>query len=223
MDGVVILGRVMGRDMGIVADFSVPAGEFCLGEAPTAAPSATAELERVVAHSPDHVMPFVWIIDADRAVFDAAVADDPTVETADVTDSFEGIHLYQFDWAEVVGERLRIILDRNGVVLEARGSDEEWRLSVRFGTREHFSEFQEYFRDFGEITLHRMTSLRTPGGMQYGVSTKQREALLAAYDAGYYDNPSSATGEEIARQLGSTQQSVSRRLRRASTPSSRTR
>lgn len=203
--------------MSIVADFGVPADAFCLGETLAAVPSATAELDRVVAHSPDHVMPFVWIVDADRAAVDAAVVEDPTVEAATVTDAFEDAYLYQFDWADVVAERLHAVLDHDGVVLEARGAGDGWRLRVRFGSREHFSVFREHFRQFGAVTLHQLTSPRTPGGVQYGVSDKQREALLVAFDAGYYDNPSAATGEDVARQLGITQQSVSRRLRRGTT------
>lgn len=200
--------------MSLVADFSVPADAFCLGDALNAVPSATAELDRLVAHSPDYVMPFVWILDTDRDAFDAAVAGDPTVEAAEITDSFDETYLYQFTWADVVTERLGVILDHEGVLLEARGSSDEWRLWVRFGTRDHFSEFQEHFDRFGAVTLHELTSPRTVGGAKYGVSTKQREALLAAYDAGYYENPSRTTGEEIARTLEITQQSFSQRLRR---------
>lgn len=200
--------------MSVVADFSVPADAFCLGSALNAVPAMTVELDRVVAHSPDHVMPFVWVIDADRAAVDAAVAEDSTVESADVTDSFEDVHLYHVDWADVVAERLHTILDHDGVALEARGRGDKWRLLVRFSSREHFSTFRDHFRAFGEVTLHQMTSAQTPGGVQYGVSAKQREALLAAYDSGYYDTPSASTGEDVARQLGVTQQSVSRRLRR---------
>lgn len=200
--------------MSVVANFSVPARAFCLGESLEAVPTATVELDRVVAHSPTHVMPFVWIIGTDRENFDAALAEDPTVENANVTDSFEETHLYHIDWASVVDERLSIILDHGGVVLEARGAGEKWRLWVRFDSREYFSEFRDHFSEFGEVTLHKITSPNTPGGVQYGVTTKQREALLTAFDAGYYDMPRTATGEEIAQELGISQQSVSRRLRR---------
>lgn len=200
--------------MSVVADFSVPADAFCLADSLRAQPGTTAEFDRVVAHSPDHVMPFVWLVDAERAAFDAALAEDPTVEAAEVTDSFEDAHLYHVDWAAVVSERLHLILDHTGVVLEARGTGDAWRLLVRFSSREQFSGFQDHFAAFGTVELHRITSPRTPGGVTYGVSAKQREALLAAYDAGYYDDPAAATGEDLAGSMGVTQQAVSDRLRR---------
>lgn len=200
--------------MSIIADFRVPVDAFCLGDALATVPRATAELDRVVAHSPTHVMPFVWVVDADRSAFDAAVAEDETVEAATVTDTFEEAHLYHFEWTTAVSERLRTILDHDGVVLEAQGTDDEWQLRVRFGSRDYFAEFRDHFTQFGELTLDQLTSPRAPGGIQYGVTVKQREALLAAYDAGYFETPSTATGEELAEQLGVSQQSVSRRLLR---------
>lgn len=200
--------------MSVVADFDVPAGAFCLGETLPAVPDASVELDRTVAHSPKHVMPFVWVTNAERTVLDAAMAEDPSVESANVTDSFDSTHLYHVSWADVVSERLHLVLDHEGVVLDARGSDGEWRLRVRFDSRDHFSEFREHFTESGEVTVRRVTSPPRPGDESFGLSDKQREALLAAYEAGYYDTPSGTTGAEIARQLGVTQQSVSRRLRR---------
>lgn len=200
--------------MSIVADFSVPTEAFCLAETFHASPATTIELDRLAAHSPDYVMPFIWVLDTDQETFDAAVADDPTVETAVVTDSFDTTHLYQVAWADVVSERLNVILDHDGVILEAHGTNEEWRFWVRFGSREHFAEFREHFEEFGDVTLHQITHPQTPGDISYGVSTKQRDALLAAYDAGYYETPRTGTGEELAEQLGVSQQAISDRLRR---------
>lgn len=200
--------------MSIVADFSVPTEAFCLGETLQTVPTATVELDRLVAHNPDYVMPFVWLIDGAQEDFDAAVAADPTVMDATVTDSFDDTFLYQVSWADTVSDRLNIILDHDGVILEARGSGDEWRLWVRFGSRSHFDEFRDHFDEFGEVSLHQMTRPQTPGGIQYGVSEKQRDALLAAYDLGYYDVPATGSGEELAERFGISQQAVSNRLRR---------
>ena len=200
--------------MSIIADFSVPAESFCLGETLQTVPTATVELDRLVAHSPDYVMPFIWVIDADQQTFDEALADDPSVKEATITDSFDATHLYQVSWAATVSDRLEVILDHEGVILKARGSGDEWRLWVRFGSRNHFGAFQNHFKQFGDVTLHAITSPQTPGGIQYGVSDKQRDALLAAYDRGYYDVPRTVSGTELAEQLDVSQQAVSNRLRR---------
>lgn len=200
--------------MSIVADFSVPAASLCLGDTLAAVPSATIELDRLVAHSPTYVMPFIWLINADQQAFEAAVADDASVKDATNTDSFGSSHLYQISWTDIVSDRLELILDHEGVILEARGSGDAWRLWVRFGTRDHFTEFKRHFDQYGNVTLHAMTNQQTPGGIHYGVSNKQRDALLAAYDQGYYDVPRTASGKDIAEQLDVSQQAVSNRLRR---------
>jgi hypothetical protein len=183
--GDVISRRDPAGSTSIVADFDVPADAFCLAETLRAVPDATVELDRTVAHSPKHVMPFVWVADAERTALDTALADDPSVETADVTDSFDSTHLYHVAWADVVGERLHLILDHEGVVLDARGSGDGWRLQVRFASRDHFSEFRDHFAEFGKAAVRRVTSPPRPGDGSYGLSNKQREALLAAHEAGY--------------------------------------
>jgi predicted DNA binding protein len=200
--------------MSVVADFSIPVDAFCLGDSLEAVPSATAELDRVVAHSPDHVLPFVWLFDVDQAVFDASLEHDSSVEAWEVTDSFERSVLYHFEWTDIVSERLQEILDHEGVILNARGTTDGWRFLARFASHDHFSTFRNQFWSPGAITLHRIGASKTPGTAQYGVTNKQREALLAAYDAGYYDIPSTVTGVELAQGLGISQQSVSRRLNR---------
>lgn len=60
-------------------------------------------------------------------------------------------------------------------------------LKVRFGARNHFDEFRDYFQQFGKIIVHQITTPQTPGSQQYRISAEQREALLATYDHGYYN------------------------------------
>lgn len=89
-------------------------------------------------------------------------------------------------------------------LLEGRGSGAEWRFRVRFGSRDHFADFREHFLEFGAVTVHQRSAPETPGDVSYGVTAKQRAALLTAYDEGYYDSPESASGEAVARRLGIT-------------------
>ncbi|MDG5777482.1 helix-turn-helix domain-containing protein [Haloarculaceae archaeon H-GB2-1] len=201
--------------MSLIADFSVPAESFCLEQTLDSVPEMTVELDRLAAHSPEYVMPFLWVLGDEWDRFEAALADDPTVVEYSVSDSFEDLRLYQFRWADVVTERLHVILDSDGTILEGRASGPEWRLQVRFGSREHFATFREYFEDGGPITLHQLTEPTSSRHRGYGLSEKQRIALLMAYDKGYYDVPRTATGGEVAGELGVTQQAVSARLRRA--------
>ena len=50
-------------------------------------------------------------------------------------------------------------------------------------------------------------------GGQFGLTPGQREALVAALEAGYYEIPTNATTNEIAETIGISQQALSKRLR----------
>lgn len=64
-----------------------------------------------------------------------------------------------------------------------------------------------------ELTsLHSLTPLQT--GAEHVLTDAQREALVLAYDRGYFRSPRESTLEEIAEELGITGQSLGSRLRR---------
>ena len=52
-------------------------------------------------------------------------------------------------------------------------------------------------------------------GPWYGLSEPQREALMLAVRMGYYDIPRGCTTEDLANELGISDQAVTERLRRA--------
>ncbi|WP_224337848.1 helix-turn-helix domain-containing protein [Haloprofundus halobius] len=200
--------------MSVIADFSVPADAFCLAHTLKSAQQMAAELDLLVAHSPDYIMPFLRVVGNEWEQFETILDEDPTVDESELTDSFSTERLYQIKWSDVVSERLRIILDHEGVILDARGSDGEWRMRVRFESRNHFSEFINHFEEEGQVTLHQLFTPTTSGVHYYALSEKQRSALLTAYNSGYFDVPRKATGEDLAEQLSISHQAVSDRLRR---------
>ena len=52
-------------------------------------------------------------------------------------------------------------------------------------------------------------------GARYGLTSPQRDALVAAYEAGFFDVPQRTTLTELAEQLGITQRALSKRLHHA--------
>jgi len=54
-----------------------------------------------------------------------------------------------------------------------------------------------------------------PSGVLDGLTTRQREVVEAAYQAGYFDWPRESTGEEVAEALGLTSATVQGHLRKA--------
>lgn len=73
----------------------------------------------------------------------------------------------------------------------------------------------ESFPPAVDLTIHRIGTYRGGVGSWVGVlSDRQREALLAALDLGYYEIPSGATHEDIADRLGCAPSTATEHLRK---------
>lgn len=100
-------------------------------------------------------------------------------------------------------------------VLEATETVDRSRLRIRVPTREALGVVVgEFGRRSVPSTLHRLYAESDPDDRRYGLSPKQREALVAAWRSGYYRVPRRATLGDIASVLDISEQSVSQRLRR---------
>jgi predicted DNA binding protein len=91
-------------------------------------------------------------------------------------------------------------------------------VSVRCPSREAFEVVREAIAErydyFRSLRLYREEASDDDG---FGVTGPQREALLAALEAGYYDVPRGTTLAVVAESLGVSDQAVSTRLRRGTT------
>ncbi|WP_415379086.1 helix-turn-helix domain-containing protein [Halosimplex sp. TS25] len=202
--------------MSVVGDFTVSAEAFALGDSLGAVPSITVEFDRVVAHSRDWIMPFLWASAPEDAFepFEGALAVDPSVAAFEATDAFTEARLYKMTWSREVARVVDLVLDHEGVVLEATGQADEWQLRVRFGDRERLGQFHAHFKNSGDVTLHQLFSPSDPHSGTFNLTAKQRDALVAAYEAGYFDAPRGASATDLAGEFDISQQAFSQRLDR---------
>ena len=203
--------------MSVIGEFTVPACALAMQETLAAVPEMTVEIERVVAHQTGTLTPYFWVHGGDVEAFETAITDDRSVfETVRIDDYAEGT-LYRAEWPQDVHSVGAAYLQTGATVLEATGRDQQWKLRLRFDTREDVSVFYEYCaaNDI-PLEVNRMYNPTNPkGGGQFGVTPKQRKALVTALDAGFYEVPPNATMTEVAETLGISQQALSKRLRRA--------
>lgn len=201
--------------MSIIAEFSVPSAEFALHETLVAVPEMVVEVERVVAHEPDRIMPLFWTRGDNHADFEDAAADDPSVERITKLDEADDAVLYRAEWVENVETVAYAYTETGATILEATGQNERWNVQMRFDDEDALSTFRAYLDEndhpFSLDALYRQHQPTTDG---HDVTTPQREALLAALDAGYYNVPRDDTMDEVAADLGISQQALSKRLRR---------
>ena len=203
--------------MSVIVEFTVAGEDFLLGEVLNAVPEVVVEIERVVAHADERVTPYFWISGEDDGAFDAGVAEDPSVENVVALDDFGDASLYRADWVEEEVDVVDAFRTIDMVLLEATGRRGCWQLRLRFDDQCDLEAMNEYRRthDF-DATIGRIYHPDDPNaGGQFGLTPTQRDTLVAALEAGYYDLPRKVTHEELSDRLGVSQQSISHRLHRA--------
>lgn len=201
--------------MTVVAEVSVSTRSVAMAETLTAAPETVVEIERVVAHSAGTLTPYFWV-DGDLSVFEDAVEDDPTIDETKRLDELDGQGLYRAEWPGSVESVAHAAVETGGTIVEATGQRGGWELQLRFENPEQLPSFSRYCSKNGvEYDVQRVYRLSNAElSVQFGVTEKQREALITAYEAGYYQVPREETMDSVADEVGVSQQALSKRLRR---------
>jgi hypothetical protein len=201
--------------MSVVAEFTIRSSEFILGQILARGPEMRVEMERVVPAS-GRVMPYVWVTGDDFEAFERAVEASPYVESIAVLDRVADSALYRVEWDEDVESLIYGIAATNATILEARG-DREWRFRIRFDDHGGLADFNDFCRTHDIVfQLERVYTLadEQEEGYVFDLTEAQRDALVAAVEAGYFEVPRRTTLGEIGETLGITQQSVSENVRR---------
>ncbi|WP_254279682.1 bacterio-opsin activator domain-containing protein [Haloarcula marina] len=200
-----------------IADFTLPATEFPLGRVFEDRPDATFELDRVVP-SGDTVMPYFWVSDAgaDMAAITALLTELPELRSAELLVDTGTKGLFRAEWEPEFMGIMAAIAATGVTVLTASGSADGWRFEIRATELGQLSTFQRHCADSGvNVTLVRISQLTEAGSdAAYDLTPEQREALLLAFERGYYDDKRGVDQTELAAELGISRQAFASRLRR---------
>ncbi|QSG01769.1 helix-turn-helix domain-containing protein [Natranaeroarchaeum sulfidigenes] len=202
--------------MSVIAEFRVPAGEFELGRILTVAGTTSIELESLVPTG-EATVPLFWIHDVSRDSFTERIEEHPTVNDATTVDVFEGRTLFTLDWDANQDHLFAGIGEYDGHLLSAVGTADTWKFEIRFPEHELLTKFTDHC-ERASISLE-ITRIYNPtepdAGPWYGLTERQREAMELAIQMGYYEIPRGCTTNELAAELGISDQAVTERLRRA--------
>ncbi|WP_276259271.1 helix-turn-helix domain-containing protein [Haloglomus litoreum] len=198
--------------MSVFARFHLPVGEFALADALGHAAGARVELVRVTI-TREVLTPYFWATAEDLSAFHDALLADGSVSAVTLVGRFADVRLYRVAWADAVEARYA---DLRASVLGTVGTAEGWVFRVQFPDRDALAAFRDRFADAGvSFTVRSLTDLDSPpSGLQYGLTPKQSEAILAAWELGYYRKPREATLADVAADLDISQQALSDRLQR---------
>lgn len=201
--------------MAIEATFTTSEDEFPLAAIFSELPDAQIELDRVVPTN-KAIIPYFWIGGADVSEIDITEIDHPGIETIQIVEQIDTQAFLRTEWNFDYESILTAILKTEIELLSAVGKKAKWTFELRATTQETISEFQSYCQENDipvELTqLHALSSMQP--GREYDLTDAQREALVRAYNRGYYDSPRKTTQQEIADEIGITPQALGSRLRR---------
>ncbi|WP_115862683.1 helix-turn-helix domain-containing protein [Halorussus litoreus] len=203
--------------MSVLAELTVPAAEFVLTETLTSVSGMRIEIKRVVAGS-DRVTPYFWVAEADFDDFEAALRGDPTVEDmVMMEEQTDDERFYRVVWRADSANLITAVSETRATIMEAVSENgDDWQVKSLFPDRDALSKFHDYCvsHDFS-FTLDRVyTADNSQEEGEYDVTSDQREALVGAYHAGYFDVPRGITLTELAEELGISRNALSARLRR---------
>ncbi|WP_266077905.1 helix-turn-helix domain-containing protein [Haladaptatus caseinilyticus] len=200
---------------GTIAEVTFPADTFALNRTLQALETARFDVEQIVAHSRNRLLPFVWVETTDPEAVESAFDLDESVNDFQLIAEFDAECLYQLEWVAGVEALAHILLEERGAILAATGSEDTWNLQILFGDHDALSRTYDYCESRGiDLEIDNIHEFSGGESGQFGLTKNQQRTLRLAYDRGYYSVPRESSAMALADELGVTHQSVSERLRR---------
>jgi predicted DNA binding protein len=199
--------------MATEATFTVPSDQFPLGTVFTQLPNVTVELERLIP-ARDVVIPYFWVRGTEVTDIEGAFTEHPGVREIRLVDSVEDEYLLRVEWALDYADVLTVLTATEVPLIKATGTSQQWTFEIRGDNRSDVADFQRRCRELGiPITLTELQAL-TPveTATEVALTDTQQEALVLAYERGYFESPKQVTLEELGEELGISQQAVGSRL-----------
>lgn len=200
--------------MAVIVEFSVDREDFALGRVLSGPERGRIELERIVPTG-DSVMPFFWVHGGDETGLEVSVAESDYIENLQLLERVGDRGLYRVRWTGEYEDLIEGINGANGAILEA-GGDGEWYFRVRFNDHQEVADFYNFCTEHAiAIRIGRVYTLTEESlqGRVFGLTDEQREALLLALRRGYFSTPRTVKMDELAAEIGISQQAFSERLR----------
>lgn len=204
--------------MSVIAEFTVSYDDFLLADALEATREMYVEVRRMVADGAESVTPYFWASNGDFDAFERAIEDDQSIADLQVSDRRDDERFYRAVWSDDLYSRgiVHALTDVKATLLEAVASGGRWELRMLFPNESTVSSFYDFCASNG-LTFELTNIYRgdvPPEFGRYGVTSDQHEALVAAFEDGYFEVPRQIRMAELADRLGISQNALSARLRR---------
>lgn len=149
--------------------------------------------------------------------FERVLEDDPTVTDATLVEAGDERRIYR---VRPSSRRLLVVprlVELGAAFLDAHSRDAGWLLRARFPDRDALVAFKGYCDEVGVgFSLNELYAADSaPGEGERVLTPAQREALVTAYERGYFEEPRRVSLDDLGEELGISSTAVSGRIRRA--------
>lgn len=186
-------------------------------EASRSVPEVRVRGEAIFVRDDERPKYLFWVEDGPVEAFESALDDDPSVGDVAVLSAEGEPRYYRVTFSEEYSPygSYAVAQDNDIVFLETVLQDGTARVRALVPSRAALREYREFFDDHDiPFTLVRLNDGEKASMEGPDVTDNQREALVLAYDRGYYDSPRRTTLEELAGDLGISRQAFADRLKR---------
>lgn len=160
---------------------------------------------------------FPFLIEhADRAELEAALDDDPTVDTYRLVDWTDGQGIYYIEHSPETKLISAAVAEANGFLMQTETKADGWFVRLLLPDRTALNDVWNYAnRNDITIDIAEIYGNEDAGGQSsYGLTDQQRTALSLAYDEGYFQEPRAVSLDDVASELDLSSTAMSGRLRR---------
>jgi predicted DNA binding protein len=202
--------------MATIAEINLPADEFALSHTLDTLSDVEFEVERIVAHDPDSIMPYIWVTSANPTELEQVLANDTSIDAIkNLAQPEDGQVLYQMEWIASIETLVHILVEEEGTILAAEGRQDGWNMRILVPDREALSRTYEFCEENDlSLELQRVYDVSQGKEGRFGLTEAQATVITTAYDNGFYNVPRGISLTDLADIIEISHQALSERLRR---------
>lgn len=205
--------------MSLIAEFRLRNPRLPLVDIVASTPGTNLEVDRTLTVDSNQPVVICWVATPSFETFETELAKNSTVARYSVLKTTQEQQLYHVQLQNPLLS-LKTAFVELGAVPAGRSTitDEGWEIQANFPNRDALARFRDICREYG--ISFRLDSLYKPTPKNndlsdMGLTAKQREALITAYESDYFRIPRQASLGDLSEQLDISKPSFSKRLRRA--------
>lgn len=202
--------------MTLTGEFRLESYRLPLVDVAAAVPEVTLRL--VYGEQPD-TGPFVFFVRASGSTFDGlerAFDRSPWIRDHDRISETEWMRVYRLESTSHRPNAIEKLRFGRTYTESVTFLSDGWRISQQFADRDALATFRDACDEMDlSFRLDRLYDTNTTNIELIGMTEKQREALLTAYEMGYFTVPRRASMADVATAIGISLPALAERLHRA--------